>query len=244
MRAEEIERMYRLQDRYWWFVARRLLVQLLLRRARLQPGSLVLDAGCGSGQALAALRDTWRVLGIDISQVAVEFCRSKGMDLSVVGDITALPLRSGALDAALSLDVFEHLDDDAAAARSLLDATRPGGVLVTTVPALPWLWSEHDIALQHRRRYTSKTLRALLENAGWKVEWLNYTVSFLLPPIALFRVWRRLRSKPGGSTVDLFELPRPVNWLFTALSRCEARLATRIPLSPGASLLAIARRPP
>jgi SAM-dependent methyltransferase len=175
--------------------------------------------------------------------VAIAFCRSRGMELSVVGDNTALPLRSGAVDAALSCDVFEHLDDDVAASRSLFEVTRPGGVLVTTVPALPWLWSEHDIALQHRRRYTRKTLRAALEAGGWQVEWLNYTVSFLLPVIALFRIVRKLRRKSSESTVDLFELPGPMNRILTGLSCFEARLATRVPLTPGATLLALARKP-
>jgi len=226
----------------WRFLARRLLVRLLLRRAGVAPGSLVLDAGCGSGGTFAALRDTWQVLGADISPVAIEFCRSRGMELSVVGDITALPLRSGAVDAALSCDVFEHLDDDLAATRSLFEATRPGGVLVTTVPALPWLWSEHDIALQHRRRYTRKSLRAVLEAAGWRVEWLNYTVSILLPAIAVFRLLRRLRGK-HAPTVDFFRLPGPLNGLLMALECFEARLSARLPLPPGATLLAIARRP-
>ncbi len=243
MRAEELERMYRLEDTYWWFQARRLLVRRLLQRAGIAPGALVLDAGCGSGGTFKALRDAWQVIGADISPVAIEFCRARGMDLSVVGDITALPLRSGAVDAALSCDVFEHLDDDLAASRSLFDATRPGGVLVTTVPALPWLWSEHDIALQHRRRYTRASLRAVLEAAGWQVEWLNYTVSFLLPAIALFRLVRKLRRKSSGGTVDLFELPGPVNRILTGLSCFEARLVARVPLPPGATLLAIARKP-
>jgi SAM-dependent methyltransferase len=244
MRVEELERMYRLEDTYWWFRARRLLVRLLLQRAGIAPGSLVLDAGCGSGGTFKALRDTWQVIGADISPVAVAFCRSRGMELSVVGDITALPIRPGAVDAALSCDVFEHLDDDVAATRSLFEATRPGGVLVTTVPALPWLWSEHDIALQHRRRYTRKTLRAALEAGGWQVEWLNYTVSFLLPMIALFRIVRKLRRKSSGGTVDLFELPGAVNRVLTSLSCFEARLASRMPLPPGATLLAIARKRP
>lgn len=242
MRPEELDRMYRLEDTYWWFRARRLMVRRLLQRGGIAPGSLVLDSGCGSGGTFQALRDTWRIVGADISPVAVRFCRQRGMDLCVVGDIKALPLRPGTVDAALSCDVFEHLDDDVAAARSLFETTRPGGVLVTTVPALPWLWSEHDVALQHVRRYTRKSLRAMLEEAGWRIEWLNYTVSFLLPAIALFRLLRKLKRK-GGRGVDLFELPGPINSVLTALSCFEAKIAVRIPLPPGATLLAIARRP-
>lgn len=242
MRLEEIERMARLEDTYWWFRARRCLVRWLLERFRVPQGGLVLDAGCGTGGTYAALRDRWQVVGCDLAPLAMQYCRRRGMQLGVVGDVTALPVRDQVFDAVISCDVFEHLPEDKPAARALFEATKPGGIIVVTVPALPWLWSEHDEALDHRRRYTRQALHALLSGAGWHVELLNYTVSLLLPPIVVFRVWRRLVRRGSESRVDVFELPRPVDALLGAISQLDAWLALRVPLPPGASLVAVGRR--
>jgi len=242
MRIEEIERMARLEDTYWWFRTRRRLVRWLLERFHVPEGGLVLDAGCGTGGTYAALRDRWQVVGCDLVPLAIDHCRRRGMQLGVVGDITALPVRSQVFDAVVTCDVFEHLHKAEPAAEALFDATKPGGIIVVTVPALPWLWSEHDEALDHRRRYTRQGLQALLSGAGWRVELLNYAVSLLLPPIVAFRTWRRLVKRSAEKRVDVFELPRAVDALLGAISWLDAWLAVRVPLPPGASLVAVGRR--
>ncbi|MCX7597662.1 MAG: class I SAM-dependent methyltransferase, partial [Armatimonadetes bacterium] len=205
-------------------------------------GALVLDAGCGTGGTYSALRDRWQVVGCDLASLALQYCRQRGMDMGVVGDVTMLPFRERVFDAVISCDVLEHVPDDELAARGLFEATKPGGIILVTVPALPWLWSEHDEALDHRRRYTRQGLRALLERAGWRIELLNYTVSLLLPPIVAFRMLRRLRRQGPERRVDVFELPRPIDALLGCISWVDAWLAMRVPLPPGASLVAVGRR--
>lgn len=242
MKAEEIERMARLEDTYWWFRTRRWLVRGLLERFRVPEGALVLDAGCGTGGIYSALRDRWQVVGCDLAPLALQYCRGRGMSMGVVADIAALPFREKVFDAVVSCDVLEHVPDDEQAARGLFQATKPGGIIVVTVPALPWLWSEHDEALDHRRRYTRRGLGTLLEHAGWRLELLNYTVSLLLPPIIAFRMWRRLGRQGAQRRVDVFELPRPIDALLGGISWADAWLAMRMAMPPGASLVAVARR--
>ncbi len=243
MRAEELDRMYRLEGHYWWFVARRWLMSSLLTRWGLPRDAIVLDAGSGTGGTYLALRRRWRIIGLDVSLRALELSRNRGMELLICGDVMALPLRDASVDAAVSCDVLEHLQDDMRALREMLRVVKPGGLLALTVPALPWLWSDHDEALGHLRRYTRRGLTEALQEAGWQVLWLNYTVSLLLPPIALFRVYRQWRRRSGEPRVDLFELPRSVNALLTAICMLDSWLAVRLPLPPGASLVAVARKP-
>ncbi|MCD6352273.1 MAG: class I SAM-dependent methyltransferase [Armatimonadetes bacterium] len=243
MRPDEIERMYRLEHTYWWFAARRALVRDLLVRAGVPRGGRVLDAGCGTGGTFEALKDWWQVVGLDISSLALPLARQRGMTAGVVGRVEAIPLADGVFDAVVSCDVLEHLEEDVGALAELLRVTRPGGALVLTVPALPSLWSDHDEALEHLRRYTKAELAAKLRKAGWQVERLNYTVSLLLPPIAGFRLFRRLRRSHGAPRVDLFELPGPINAVLEVIAQVDRWLAARVPLPPGASLLAVARRP-
>lgn len=232
-----------MEDTYWWFRARRQMVRSLLGRHGVAPGALVLDAGCGTGGTFAALRDRWRVVGVDLSPAALRFCRQRGMDLAVVGDLVAPPLKGETFDAVVTCDVLEHIGDDRAAIRALFDVTRPGGVFVGTVPALQRLWSEHDEVLGHYRRYERGQLRSALEGAGWRIELLNYTVSLLLPSILLYRSLRRLRPARDAKMTDLVEMPPVINSLLWAVSASDAWLAERLPMPPGASFVAVARKP-
>ncbi len=243
MRPEEIERMYRLEDTYWWFIARRALVRALLARGGVPEGGLVLDAGCGTGGTFAALGDRWRAMGVDVSPAAVGLARQRGMELAAVGNVEALPLVDSAFDAVVNCDVVEHLERDVQGMAEMLRVTKPGGLLVLTAPALPFLWSDHDEALCHLRRYTRRELRDKLTQAGWRVEWLNYSVSLLLPAIAAVRIFRRARRGRGAPKVDLFEMPPLVNATLEMVCRADNWLATRVAMPPGASLVALARRP-
>ena len=101
---------------------------------------------------------------------------------------------------ATAFDVIEHLDDDVAALAALGEKVGAGGHVVVTVPALPWLWSEHDNADdQHRRRYTRRTLEDSMTAAGLVVEHISYFNMLLLPmgrdrssrgAVATWRGWR------------------------------------------------------
>ncbi|MGD9518233.1 MAG: class I SAM-dependent methyltransferase [Armatimonadota bacterium] len=242
MRSEELERMYRLEETYWWFGARRLLVRYMLDKYRVAPGSLLMDAGCGTGGTFLALRDRWSLVGVDISPVALEFAKGRGMTLLVGADVQRLPFGQDVFDGVVACDVLEHLEDDVAALAELRRVTKANGVLVVTVPALPWLWSDHDEALGHLRRYTRRGLRSVLIEAGWKVERLNYSVTLLMPAIAGFRLFRRARRRSGAPKVDLFEMPGPVNAVLGAVCRLDSWLAARVAMLPGASLLAVGKK--
>ncbi len=148
------------------------------------------------------------------------------------------------MDAVLALDLLEHLPDDAAAAREFARVLRPGGILLLTVPACPELWSEHDEALDHLRRYRAARLRKVLAEAGLSIEKLSPVITTLLLPIAALRVIQRLLPRKADAPETAFIIPpRPVNWLLTAILRLERLWLRRFNLPVGVSLVAVARRP-
>jgi len=246
--------MYQIEPTYWWFVARRRLVRLLARhfwrRQEQRPshdgehgGLNIADIGCGTGATLTALASMGRGVGADLSAVALRFCAEKGLRDLVRAPAEALPLRDRQFDLALCLDVFEHVDD-AAAARELYRICRPGGALIVTVPAYRWLWSEHDQALGHRRRYRARELRSVLEGAGFRVVKMTHVLSCLLLPIAAFRLLQRLRRRPPGAPkTALIELPRPLNTLLVCMLALEMHVAAAISLPFGVSIACVAQRP-
>ena len=237
--------MYEAEDTYWWFVARRDLVRRLLTRYLPRAASRrIADVGCGTGATLTLLQPFGRTVGMDIAPEAVGFCRVRGHQDLVQGAATQLPFADASFDAITALDILEHLDDDAAAVRELARILRPGGLLVFTAPAYQWLWSEHDEALSHRRRYVAAELRRLLQEQGLEVVKVSYCIALLLGPIYLFRLLHRLLGleRKGEPKTALYQLPGPLNGLLVGILYLENRWIARFNLPFGVSLAGVARK--
>ena len=232
MRPEAFAEMRALEERHWWFRGRRRLVRALLRRAGAAPGARLLDAGCGTGGNLAAFGPG---RGIDPAREAVEACRARGLDV-VQGGLEALPFGDGEFDLILATDVLEHVDDDAAALRELRRVAAAGALLVVTVPAHPRLWSAHDVALHHRRRYRRAELVARVRAAGWDPVVVTWWNALLLPLIAVAR-------RRGGEGTDHDRTPGWANGVLELPLRVEAWLVGRGVDLPFGVSLAVAAKP-
>lgn len=240
MQAEEYARMYACEGDYWWFVGRRMLVQTLIQGVVGSVSGWVLDAGCGTGAMLVELAPTNRVVGVDVEMQALRYARQRGDFPLIQARLESLPFQREAFALITALDVLEHLPDDLCALRELWRVLQPGGWLIATVPAYSWLWSKHDVALHHYRRYTARALKQRLEQAGFEVRKLSYSVMFLFAPIALFRWLDRWRPAPPAATV--VPVPRWLNRWLIRLQALEARLVRRFSLPMGVSLVAVARK--
>jgi SAM-dependent methyltransferase len=193
MRAEAYAEMAAIEERHWWFRGRRALLWALLRRAGgVAPGARVLDAGCGTGRNMREFASLGTVRGVDVELVA-----PPGLDVQRAS-VEALPFGDASFDLLLATDVLEHVDDDVAGLRELRRVAAPGALLLVTVPAHPRLWSAHDEALAHRRRYRRGELLGRVRAAGWEPVVATWWNCLLLAPIAL----ARLVSRRGGTDHD------------------------------------------
>jgi ubiquinone/menaquinone biosynthesis C-methylase UbiE len=246
MNREEYDSMYRLEDSHWWFVARRNLLFRSLKRlldARNNAHPIILDVGCGTGGTLDRMRPLGDVVGLDLEPLALDFCRERGWHTLVNGSATALPFPDDTFDAAVALDVLEHIPDHHTAAREIARVLQPGGVLLATVPAYQSLWSRHDVALMHQRRYLAPEFGALLTAAGLEVEYLTYTVAALLPLVYLIRRAQRFFQPNATPRADAAHVAPLVNRALLALLDAESRLnlnGTHLPF--GLTVFAIARK--
>lgn len=245
MNPAEYARMHALEDWYWWFVARRAAAARFLRDYAPPERPLqLLDAGCGTGGMLDLLRE-WpdaEVTGVDVAAEALSFSRARGHRRLVGADLTCLPFRSGSFDAVTSLDVIEHVRDDARAVEELARVLRPGGVLVASVPAFQFLWGPHDEALHHCRRYGGEQFRDLLHGAGLRVEKQTYLLAALFPLAAVVRLAARGRS-PEEAEAGVPRVPGVVNRALIGLQAAELAIAAHASLPFGLSILAVARKP-
>jgi SAM-dependent methyltransferase len=236
-------------ERHWWYRGRRRVIRAELERLPLPAGAEILDAGCGSGRTMQLLAAYGTVSGIELSEPAAEVARARGVGEVVIGRLEELPWPEQSFDLITCLDVIEHTPDDRATLAELLRVCRPGGYLLVTVPAYPRLWSVHDEANHHYRRYSRTALRSAALQAGWELERMSSFNSMLLAPAAAVRLSRRRRARAlNGAATEAYrdELAIGPPWLNGALEwplALEARwLGRGGTLALGLSLIAILRR--
>lgn len=230
------------EDRHWWYRGRRTVLEGVIAGTRLPARARILDAGCGSGRNMLELARHGTVTGIEVSETSVCLARAREVGEVVAGSVLEMPFAADSFDLAVTLDVIEHLEDDLGALRELRRTVAPGGSLLVTVPAYPWLWSGHDEINHHHRRYTRSSLQRVAEQAGWEQVRTTYFNSLLLPAAIILRVLDRLSTKTTESSLDLWVPPAPLNWLLERPLAFEAALITRGGRIPaGLSLLAVFR---
>ncbi len=232
------DRMAELDARHWWYRARREVLRALVSR-NIAPtaGRRILEIGCGTGHNLAMLGSFGTIDAVELDPAAREVA-SQRLGKSVLD--ARLPQLEGVDRACYqivaALDVIEHVEDDVAALKALASCLEPGGRMLITVPAFPWMWSGHDVANHHFRRYTKATLRNAAEQAGLTVEFMGWFNSILFPFAALNRLAARVTGKEGSA--DAMP-PAPINALFETLFGLERYLIGKLPLPPGVSIAAV-----
>ena len=164
-------------------------------KTNIEPGTLnfeplnaralrILDVGCGTGANLEMLSEFGSAEGVDVSDKALEFCKSKGLKVHK-GLAEELPFEDEEFDVVTALDVVEHLDDDIAGLKEMNRVVKKGGKALVFVPAFMWLWGVQDDISNHRIRYTRRQIVDRLEAAGFEVERATYAnITFFAPIFA------------------------------------------------------------
>ncbi len=236
--------MLELDEHHWWYRGRREIVRSELERLPLPSDAEVLDAGCGSGRTLEDLVAYGTVQGVELDPDAAAYAAARGCGEVKIGTLEDLPWDDDTFDLITCLDVLEHVPDDHGALGELRRVTKPGGWLLATVPAYPALWSLHDKANYHFRRYTRRSFRAAVVGAGWEVRRMTSFNSLLLAPAAVVRIAQRRREPDSDYSPELEMGPKWLNGLLERPLMAEARwLAGGRTLPAGLSLLALLRNP-
>jgi len=214
MQPDEIEKLAALEDDHWWYQERRAVLAKLLKQFGTPGRALDIGAACG-GNTRVLNENGWNATALDYSSTGPQICRERGVT-AVQGDATRLPFAQGSLDLVVAYDVLEHIDEDTKVVQEIHRVLRPGGHFLAAVPADPALWSAHDDAVLHRRRYTSDSLTSVVSGNRFEISRMwNWNV--LMRPVLKTR-----RNRISGS--DLDDVPAALNTLLTGIIRLERYL--------------------
>lgn len=217
MEKHEYRIMYHIENTYWWFRGKQFLIDMLLK-AHLENdrSNRVLDIGAGTGIILELLQRYGTAYGVEISTVAIQMLRQRGLNFVVQSDANRpMSFKSDAFSIVTCLDVLEHLENDSGLLKEMVRVCKPGGLILITVPAMRFLWSRHDEALHHKRRYTKKQLLNQIASLNCSVIKASYFNASLFLPIAAVRRLKSLWREEKDATSDFF-MPLP-EWLNKAL---------------------------
>lgn len=245
MEPSEYRAIHAVEERHWWYIGMRAITEGLVET--LYPGRndlRILDAGCGTGGAMAYLSRFGAVTGCDVSSLALGFCRARGLTSLGQASVTALPFPAATFDLVTSFDVLYHraVGDTLAALRDFRRVLRPGGRVLLRLPAFDWLRGGHDVVIHTERRFTTHEVAASLHESGFIVERLSYANTLLFPLAAAKRLLER--AAPGGPVARSDVAHNPA-WLDIVLSqplRAEAAWLRRRGLPVGLTVVAVGRK--
>lgn len=234
---------YRLEETYWWFIARSaILLKIINKICKLEKDSNVLDAGCGTGGFAEKLSAHANVICLDTSEIALQYCHKRGLKETHQCILSEFDKSNRRIDAITMLDVIEHIEDDYGAVKDAYNLLDNGGYLVATVPAYQWLWCRHDEIHMHYRRYNKANISKVIQEAGFTIRYVSYFNTFLFLPAILKRFLDKITGADKTNTNPIEPVPDWLNHWFTKIFGFEKYFLPIFKFPFGLSIVIIAEK--
>ncbi len=242
MENEYESKYHKIENDYWWFIARRDIIYKLLQNLNISKNSEILEIGCSGGVLLEFLRQNGfqNLSGLDISKKAIDLCKRRNLKNTFVMDALK-PNLNKTYDVIIASDVLEHLEDDSQALSEWNKLLKVNGKLLVFVPAFNFLWSSHDVVNKHYRRYSKKQLTTLLSESNFKIIRASYWNLTLFYPISIYRIFSRIFNSKQKKD-QMFDVSYLTNKILLILVRFENKILEKINFPVGVSFFVIVEK--
>ncbi len=221
--------------RHPWEQARVRIIGNLIKKFYGYGTAKLLDIGCGDCYLIKTLLSqfkTAQAVAVDKNikpHEAEQICTNlpPNISLSVVSGLEQNPQAAKEADIVLMLDVLEHIQDDNAALKDFT-ANSPAALYIITVPAFNCLYTQHDKALGHYRRYNLAALKTLAQNTNLKILDCGYFFNGIIIIRALSKFLEYFKQPTDAQSANALKWPygKPAATLVSALLYAEFKLST------------------
>jgi len=245
METEAYALMNEREGTFWWHVGMQKIIDSQLQKyAPKKKDCIILDAGCGTGGCFNAVAKFGSVYGVDQSEEAVKYAKSKNIAQEVrFASITSLPYNDNSFDIVVCLDVLYHAKsgNEIDALSEFYRVLHPGGLLIVREPAYNWLRGRQDKIVWTKRRYYRNGLVSKLSQAGFKIEKASY-INFFLLPFAILKRFSENFHMPENMFRNVFQTNWILNYIFKHILFLEAKLISHMNFPFGLSIMCINKK--
>lgn len=240
MEKKEYDKLKATEDS-WYYISRRIFFSDILDKYLPKNANLkILDLGCGTCKNFEFLRDYGEAIGLDTSFYVLNFAPRDALKVCYSG--TGLPFKNDTFDLITLFGVLEHIENEDEILKELRRVTKKNGKIMIEVPAYKFLWSQHDVAFHHKRRYTEKLLTKKLEAFGFKIKKSGYMFGTILPPVIILRIFGKIFGKKEIKSDEFEMLPAPLQKLAIMVNRIESRFVKQFYMPFGVSVFSFAEK--
>lgn len=237
MNPHEYVTMYQLEDTHWWFLAKRLFITSLLPKTSNRMS--ILDLGAGTGGMTSFLQTYGNVTAIENSPDALPFLTKRKLNTIELNiqHLNKLPAKS--YDMICLFDVLYHkkISSDTNVLSDIYTLLAPGGKLLITDSAIPWLFSKHDVVMHARQRYTLRELSQKIESCGFVIQRKTYLYFFTFPVFLLIRLLNKWIQLSNVAPVNPL-----INRMLLIVCKLEALLLIHVSFPIGSSVCIMATK--
>lgn len=228
------------ESSHWWHVYKRAVLTDMFDKYIPKRRVKILDAGCGVGGTIKVLQKYGSVIGIDPDDSALSYCKKIGIRNVFKDDVEHLKYKNE-FDVITLFEVLEHVDEDKCLS-SISKAIKGNGLLILSVPAYQWMWSNWDTIIHHKKRYTKQSLSNALKKHGFKIKRITHLFSFLVIPVFILRKIKDIIYKqnyPSDLRVGSSSIVNRVMSIFTYI---EYEILKKSGIPFGLSILVVAQK--
>jgi SAM-dependent methyltransferase len=228
----------------FWIKTRKYLFLWAMQKYFPQARSFM-EIGCGTGLILSGFQQAFpdlTISGFEIFTKGLNFVPNRVPGAFVFqADARKIPFEKE-FDTIGAFDVLEHIDEDVIVLEQMYQATKPGGGVLISVPQHPFLWSQRDECLHHKRRYTRKELIEKTHNAGFEIIQATSFVSLPFPGM-LWDSFKHRKPNKNYNPLKGLQIGNLTNSALTSLLSIERQLIkSGLSFRFGGSLFLVAKR--